>query len=434
MESPRKKNYFIDTNVIIENPACVETLRNGRQNNVYVPKNVLFELDNLKKDPSIAHVANRAGKAISAALSDGSAMPVPEMDVKARGAMSGKVDDMFADVHPDFGDTVDMYILREILMSGVKDPILVTNDRMFTTIAETLTIPVGKLACEPLRDSIPFLPESRFYTGIQECDEDVIPNSFCWDYKDGKKVLIWRRTGRERELAVSTDALAGFKIWGVSPRTAYQRMALEMFLEPDLPLVTIQSAAGYGKTFLALATALYLALELKNNPHTKIYVVKPLWEIGSKMGYLPGDVEEKMSPYVRYIMDLLRKLHEQRPANRLFADPDSGNMKLNPNKFEILPIAFIRGMNLENAVVIIDEMQNLSRNETRALLTRMGEGVKCFCLGDTRQVDNHYLNESNNGLNWVVKKFKGKRNYAHIVLKGEHSRGPITDLVLKTGL
>ena len=91
-------------------------------------------------------------------------------------------------------------------------------------------------------------------------------------------------------------------------------------------------------------------------------------------------------------------------------------------------------MNIENAFVVIDEAQNLARSEVRALLTRMGEGVKCFCLGDTRQVDNPYLNESNNGLNWVVKKLKGYKNYAHMVLKGEKSRGPITDIVLKSKL
>jgi len=162
--------------------------------------------------------------------------------------------------------------------------------------------------------------------------------------------------------------------------------------------------------------------------------VKPLWEIGAKMGFLPGSVEEKMQPYIRYVRDLAVKLHEQRPANRIFMDTDSERFRFNQKKFEILPIAYIRGMNLENCVVIIDEMQNMSRSEVRSLLTRMGEGVKCICLGDTRQVDNPYLNESNNGLNWVVKKLRNNKEYAHMVLKGERSRGPITDMVLKTGL
>ena len=91
-------------------------------------------------------------------------------------------------------------------------------------------------------------------------------------------------------------------------------------------------------------------------------------------------------------------------------------------------------MNIENAIVIVDEAQNLTRYQTRALLTRMAENVKCFILGDIHQVDHPLLNESNNGLNWIVKLFKGAPNYGHVVLKGNKSRGPITDLVLKTGL
>jgi PhoH-like ATPase len=91
-------------------------------------------------------------------------------------------------------------------------------------------------------------------------------------------------------------------------------------------------------------------------------------------------------------------------------------------------------MNIEKAIVIIDEMQNMSRMECRALLSRMGEGVKCICLGDINQVDNPYLSSENNGLNWVVSKFKGSKIYAHMVLKGDKSRGPITDLVIKYNL
>jgi PhoH-like ATPase len=163
-------------------------------------------------------------------------------------------------------------------------------------------------------------------------------------------------------------------------------------------------------------------------------VVKPMIEIGQKMGYLPGSVEEKMGPYSRSILDLLLKLHKLRPANRIFINPEQNPPQLNPTRFEMLPLTYIRGMNIENAVVIIDEIQNMSRGECRALLSRMGERVKCCCLGDTRQVDHPYLNAENNGLNWIVNKFKGHRIYAHLVLKGEKSRGPITDLVIKSGL
>jgi PhoH-like ATPase len=181
-----------------------------------------------------------------------------------------------------------------------------------------------------------------------------------------------------------------------------------------------------------LATALYLVLEKKC--HEKIYIVKPMIEIGQKLGYLPGPIEEKMEPYTRYISDLTFKLHRLRAANKIFVDNETYPPQFNSKTFEILPLAYIRGMNIENAVVIIDEMQNMSRAECRALLSRLGEGVKCFCLGDIHQVDNPYLNQENNGLNWVVKKFKGSSIYSHIVLKGDKSRGPITDLVINSGL
>lgn len=395
------KNFVLDTNVLIENPKCVQALRNGQDNRIHIPYTVLTELDRLKRDPRLGHVV---AQAVSAILSD------PEVHIFPPG---GSALPLATDESPDDR------ILREISHHPLAEPILVTNDRILQLKARVSGIP-----CEGYRDSVPFQSESQIYTGFVDDNEEPVPNSFRWEAgtpvfhgPDGPKAIGYSH-----------------EIWGLKPRTVYQNLALELMLNPDIDLVSLQSEAGYGKTYLALAAALYLTLERKDNPFKRIYLVKPVVEIGAKMGFLPGDVDEKMAPYVRYITDLLLKLHEIRPANRIFQDSQADVLKLNPKRFIIQPIAFIRGMNLENCVVIVDEMQNISRGETRALLTRMGEGVKCICLGDTRQVDNPYLNESNNGLNWTVKKLKGFRNYAHMVLKGDRSRGPITDIVLKSKL
>ncbi len=393
------KHFVLDTNVLIENPKCISTLRNGQENMVYVPYTVLTELDKLKKDGRVGHIVAQAIRAI---LEDDNVNIFP----------------------PDFAETLhdecmDDRILKEVLHVGPIDPVLITNDRILQIKARVFGIP-----CEGYRDSEPFRSESQLYTGFVGEDDSPVANSFTWE----QGTPVFHGLGRPKPITYQ------HKIWGVTPRSVYQNLAFELLLNPDIDIISIQSEAGYGKTFLALAAALYLVLEKKDNPYHKIYLVKPVVEIGSKMGYLPGDVEEKMLPYVRYIHDLTLKLHDTRPANRIFQESDSERFKFNPKKFDVQPIAFIRGMNIENAVVIVDEMQNLSRGETRALLTRMGEGVKCICLGDTRQVDNPYLNESNNGLNWVVKKLKGYKNYAHMVLKGDHSRGPITDIVLKSKL
>ncbi|MGE4552738.1 MAG: PhoH family protein [Desulfovibrionaceae bacterium] len=394
-----EKHFVLDTNVLIENPKCIATLRNGSENQIYIPYTVLSELDKLKRDARIGHVV---AQAVGVILEDEKIHIFP----------------------PDFAldltdESYDDRILKEIVHVGPEDAILISNDRILQIKAGVWGIP-----SEGYRDSVPFTSESQRFTGFVEAEQLPPPNSFTWE----SGTPVCHTPNGPRPIGYTHE------VWGVRPRTVYQNLALELMLAEHVDLVSIQSEAGYGKTFLALAAALYLVLERKENPYRKIYVVKPVVEIGSKMGFLPGDVEEKMLPYVRYVHDLLLKLHDQRPANRIFLDPAAEPLKFNPKRFEILPIAFIRGMNLENAVVIVDEMQNLSRGETRALLTRMGENVKCICLGDTRQVDNPYLNESNNGLNWVVKKLKGFRNYGHMVLKGERSRGPITDIVLKSKL
>jgi PhoH-like ATPase len=392
------KNFILDTNVLLENPKSIRALRNGNENSIILPYTVLEELDKLKRDHRLSHLVAQTVKEIEA----DSSIRILEPSGRLNG--SGLNDDR---------------IIEEIANCGVPEPILVTNDRIMQIKARMRSI-----RSEYYRDSQPFQSESQAYTGFSEPGGDPVPNSFRWE--EGTAVF-YPREGRK-------PIDYQHQVWGVKPRSVYQNLAFELFLHPDIPVTSVQSEAGYGKTYLALASALHLVLEAKDNPFRKIYLIKPVIEIGSKMGYLPGDAEEKMAPYVRYILDLLSKLHDTRPANRILQDPEKGRFDLNPKRFEILPLAYIRGMNIEDAVVIVDEMQNLSRTETRSLLTRMGEGVKCFCLGDTRQVDNPYLNESNNGLNWLVMKCRGMRNYAHLVLKGEKSRGPITDMVIQSGL
>lgn len=393
------KNYVVDTNVLIENPQSIINLRNGNENNIYIPYHVLIELNQLKTNPRLRHIV---------------AQVIDEIQIHKehiRFIHNGSSSSRFTD------ELVDNHILQEIQSSGdITDPILVTNDRILQLQAS-----MRGIASEELRDSKPFQSESQQYTGFSTPDAPIV-NSFYW--QDGKPVL----SSRDGPKCISYQ----HDIWNVRPRSVYQNLVLELMLSEDIDLVSIQGEAGYGKTFLALTAGLYEVLERKR--FERIIVLKPTIELGAKMGFLPGDVQEKMQPYVRYIKDLVMKLHSLRPANRLFTDPKADQLSYNPKKFEILPLAYIRGMNIENAFVIIDEAQNLSRTEIRALLTRMGENVKCLCLGDTSQVDNPYLSVANNGLNWVVKKCKGAPNYAHLVLKGDRSRGPITDLVLKNGL
>ncbi len=408
---PVRKNYFVDTNVLIDSPESIVHLRNGVENGVYIPHYVMLELNKLKKEPRIAGMVSRAMDAIEQNAKKINFLKM--IDTPARDFPASLKDELVDDI-------ILREILDEIKASNVPEPRLVSNDRIFRRIATT-----NGLTAEPFRDSRPFKSESETYTGIINVDagEDIVRNCFSW--KEGKP-CFHAANGECTVLDFQHDA------WKVKPKTEYQNMALHLMLHNKIDFVTMQSSAGYGKTFLALAAAFKLAYEKKQ--YKKVIVAKPYVEMGRSMGFLPGDEQEKMAPYIRNIRDLVLKLHQIRPANKIFIDPNDPALEFNPRRFEVLPLAYIRGMNIDNAVVIIDEIQNLHREETRALLTRMGQNVKVFALGDTNQVDNRFLDKFNNGLNWIVRLAKGQKNYAHIVLKGAHSRGPITDMVLRIGL
>jgi PhoH-like ATPase len=393
------KNFILDTNVLLEDPNCLSKLRNGNENNIFIPYHVLLELNKLKKDPRLGHIVATVVQYLSENPDQYTLLKTDQVAASLSGV-------------------VDSYILDEISENRIGNPILVTNDRILQLQAR-----MKGISSEPYKESVPFKSEAEYFTGFIGRGEEPLPNSFSWN-DQGKPVFF----GPEGEKVIDYQ----HRVWNIVPRNIYQNLALELMSQQEIHITSMQSEAGYGKTFLALASALYLTLERKL--YNKIYVVKPMIEIGQKMGYLPGRVEEKMEPYTRYIADLALKLHASRPANKIFSNVESYPPQFDPKRFELLPLTYIRGMNIENAVVIIDEMQNMSRNECRALLSRMGENVKCFCLGDIHQVDNPYLSQENNGLNWVVKMFKSSRIYAHMVLKGDKSRGPITDLVIKSGL
>lgn len=410
MSSDKKpKNYFVDTNVLISNPEAIKKLINGSENNVYIPYTVFMELNKLKTKPQFSHIISLVASQIK------ENQPFSKI-------LEPKNDCLNYNTNNELLNIADNLIVSEILYSKIEDPILVSNDKLLRIQAEM----VYNIKSEEFRDSKPFKSESEEYTGFIEYGENYITNCFYW--KDGK--LAYNKQGNEKIIDYDHE------IWKIKPRTQYQNAAFELMLDDNIDIVTLQSTAGFGKTFLSLAAALYLMLENNETKHKfkKIYVIKPNIEIGREVGFLPGSLDEKLQYFFKPIYDLLIKLHEIRPANKLFIDPKSEILELNKRKIEFMPINFLRGMNIENSVVIIDECQNLSKLDVKITLSRMGENVKCFCVGDVQQIDNVHLNQYNNGLNWIVKLFMGQKNYGHLVLKGNKSRGPIADLVIKTGL
>lgn len=386
-----KKTFAIDTNVLIDNPKSLETLRNS-ENEIELPLEVIIELDKLKTSKRIG---GQVREAINVIIENKDWINIV-YDKKSLELFARKFDGK---------------ILNNIA-ANLKGGILVTNDKLMRFVAEK----VYGYECEEFKDAVPYQTDSENYTGFSE---DGTINSFYWE--DGKPVF----NGATWPKVINYEN----KVWGITPRTVYQNLAFDLMLNPDIDVVTLQSRAGMGKSLLSLAAAIHLVLQEKK--FRKIFITKTTYEIDKELGFLPGKIDEKFLPAARPIIDLIYKLHDIRPANKLFVR-DSHEFDL--NRIELLPLNFVQGMNIENAILIIDEGQNLSRKTMRAITTRCGENSKLFVIGDTRQVINPFINEFNNGLNWLVKLCKGKPNYGHLVLKGQKSRGPITDLILECGL
>lgn len=212
--------------------------------------------------------------------------------------------------------------------------------------------------------------------------------------------------------------------YGIKPKNAEQTFALNALLNPDIKLVALQGVAGTGKTLLALAAA----LEQKNN-YDQIILSRPIIPLSNRdIGFLPGSAEDKVSPYMQPLWDNLKVIKSQYKDNsrkKKWIEEMHENGEL-----EITALAFIRGRSLTNVIFIIDEAQNLTPHEIKTIITRAGEGTKIIFTGDIHQIDTPYLDESSNGLTYIIDKLKGNKLFAHVKLeKGERSE--LADLANK---
>ncbi|MFA3782143.1 PhoH family protein [Melioribacteraceae bacterium 4301-Me] len=205
-------------------------------------------------------------------------------------------------------------------------------------------------------------------------------------------------------------------VYGIRPRNAEQTFAVDALLNTNIPLVTMTGKAGTGKTLLALASA----LQVRKN-YRQIYVARPVVPLSNKdIGYLPGDVESKLAPYMQPLWDNLKVIQDQ------FLESDKNyqliNNMIKDEKLVIEPLSYIRGRSLQRIYFIVDEAQNLTLHEVKTIITRAGEGAKVVLTGDIYQIDHPYLDSQSNGLSYLIEHFKGQKLYAHINLeKGERS-------------
>lgn len=203
-------------------------------------------------------------------------------------------------------------------------------------------------------------------------------------------------------------------VWGIRPKNVQQTMALELLLRRDIPLVTLIGKAGTGKTLLALAAGLMQTEDL--GMFKKLIVARSIVPVGKDLGYLPGEKEEKLRPWMQPIYDNLEFLFNTKKPGELDA------ILAGIGSIQVEALTYIRGRSIPDQFIIIDEAQNLTKHEVKTLLTRVGEGSKIVLMGDPEQIDHPYLDSLNNGLTYVIERFKGQQISGHVKLvKGERS-------------
>jgi PhoH-like ATPase len=222
-------------------------------------------------------------------------------------------------------------------------------------------------------------------------------------YDASKKQIVALKTPREG-------------LMGVRPRNKEQSFAMDLLLDESIRLVTLVGKAGTGKTLLAIAAGLKRTID--DGAYTRMLVSRPVMPLGRDIGFLPGDVDEKLNPWMQPIFDNLEFLFStgSRKGPRAYAE------LLESGQIQVEPLTYIRGRSLPQQFIIVDEAQNLTPHEVKTIITRSGDGTKIVLTGDPGQIDNPYVDSASNGLTIAAERFHGERLAGHIVLaKGERS-------------
>ena len=438
--SMSKKVFVIDTNVILHDSTCIYQFD---EHDVVLPITVLEELDRFKKGKDIINCNSREFIRSLDTLTGDNIFNGGVSIGSGKGKVSVYLERGFHEkLKPNFSpDKADHKILNTAfhvaLEHSFHNVFLVTKDVNLRMKAKS----VGLLAEDYTTDHV--LDVDSLYTGrsvIENVSEDTIDLLYHAPYEVEAGRLDLDNLPYSNEFLVmrngSKSALACFdagdnKIkrienkacFGVRPRNAEQSFALNALLNLDIPLVTLSGKAGTGKTLLALAAS----IETKRH-YRQIYVARPIVPLSNKdIGYLPGDINSKLDPYMQPLYDNLSVIQSQ------FSGRDSHTRRIKElmegGKIVITPLSYIRGRSIVKVFFIVDEAQNLTPHEVKTIITRAGEGTKLVFTGDVHQIDHPYLDSQSNGLSYLIEKMKGQKLYAHINLeKGE--RSDLSDLAI----
>ena len=237
-------------------------------------------------------------------------------------------------------------------------------------------------------------------------DSDLSPNTFVVLKSQAGQSALCAYDAFEKSLVLVPDneVKIGGSSFGVRGKNKEQKFALWALQNQEIPLCTMTGLAGSGKTFLSLIAGIS---QVQQNKYERIVVTRNLQPVGKEIGYLPGDIGEKMMPWMAPVTDNLRNQ---------FKDKNAFDMLRVNGLLEIAPMSFIRGRTFTNSYIILDEAQNATIHELKTVITRVGEGSKIVLMGDTDQIDTPYINKNTNGLSLVTKKLRESLHTAHVNL------------------
>ena len=429
MPKPNKKIFVIDTNVILHDATCI---RNFEDNDIVIPISVLEELDQFKRGNEQLHYNARDFLRNLDELSVNSEeSELKKLDGKIRVVVNHNwhpdVEATFNEDCPDNRIINCAYKLHH--ENSGQDVILVSKDTNMRLKARSLGINAEDYSTDAVENVSQIYTGNRLVEDVSSEQIDLIYKSHSVDIEDldavidpqanenfilrnGQKSILAAFDPFDEKIVQINNPIA----YGIKPRNAEQSFALNMLMDNRIQLVTLSGKSGTGKTLLALAAALERRTDFR-----QIFLARPIVPLSNKdLGFLPGDIQSKLDPYMQPLFDNLAVIRHQ------FKHKDKRTGKINEmleqDKLLITPLAYIRGRSLQKAFFIVDEAQNLTPHEVKTVITRAGEGTKVVFTGDIHQIDHPYLDKRSNGLTYLISRMKGQDVFAHITLeKGERS-------------
>ncbi|MFQ6538794.1 MULTISPECIES: PhoH family protein [Aphanothece] len=460
-----RKTFVLDTNVLLHDPAAITRFED---NHIVIPIEVVEEIDRFKRDPA---EKGRNARQVSRLLDD----------LRAKGNLADGV------LNGDEGGTLKVVFCRaetlrelppelkagngdnnilavaleqqrlEAVMGGQPPVVLVTKDTNLRIKADA----VGLIAQDYTTDKVAI---GDLYPGVCEvwadaAEMDAVKSApgLAVEGLDlpellqaNEGVMLRDRTQPAHTLLTRYTAASGTlqplqrapkaKLGRIHPRNREQTFALDLLLDPEIQLVTLVGKAGTGKTLLALAAGLHQVAD--ERLYERLLVTRPVISLGKELGFLPGDIEEKMGPWMQPIIDNLDFLlgGGDEPSRGSGGSSGSagraGSHRTQRSNWsdlkgmgllEVEAISYIRGRSIPRQYMVVDEAQNLTPHEVKTIVTRVGEGTKIVLTGDPYQIDNPYVDADSNGLTWLVERFKGQALAGHVTLmRGE--RSPLAEL------